>query len=99
VYLAVVLMLVSPHGGRAQRTLGELLPIAPRTLTRWRRWWSEDFQRTPFWQSVRERFAVAVQIERLPGSLLERFDAATEGDRMRQLLRFVSPLSVRPTVK
>jgi hypothetical protein len=99
VYLAVVLMLVSPHGGAAEQALRERLPVAQRTLSRWRRWWSEEFQRTPFWQSVRERFAVVVDITRLPLSLLERFDAGTQGERMTQLLRFVSPLSTRVMIR
>lgn len=36
VYLAVVLMLVSPRGGAAGRALCELLTIPQRTLGRWR---------------------------------------------------------------
>jgi hypothetical protein len=93
VYLAVVLMLVSPRGGVQGRTLRELLAIPERTLGRWRTWWAKDFQRTPFWQSIRERLSVPVEIVRLPVSLLERFDADTATDQMTQLLRFISPLS------
>lgn len=99
VYLAVVLMLVSPRGGAQGRALCELLRIPQRTLSRWRTWWIEDFQRTPFWQSVRERLCVPIEIVRLPVSLLERFDASTAMDRMTQLLCFVSPLSTRAMIK
>lgn len=99
VYLAVVLMLVSPRGGAQDRALCELLTIPERTLGRWRTWWIEDFLSTPFWQSMRERLAVPVEIARLPVSLLERFDAGTATDRMTQLLCFVSPLSVRAMIK
>jgi len=99
VYLAVVLMLVSPRGGAAGRELCGRLTVAQRTLGRWRSWWTRDFQRTPFWQSMRERLCVPVQIARLPLSLLERFDAATATDRMTQLLRFISPLSTRAMIK
>jgi hypothetical protein len=98
VYLAVVLMLVSPRGGAQGRSLCELFTIPERTLERWRAWWTQDFARTPFWQSKRERLSVPVEIARLPQSLLERFDAATEIDRMMQLLRFVSPLSTRAVI-
>lgn len=98
VYLAVVLMLVSPRGGAKARALCELFTIAERTLERWRAWWRQDFLRTPFWQSSRERLSVPVEIPRLPESLLERFDASTAADRMMQLLRFVSPLSTRAMI-
>lgn len=97
VYLAVVLMLVSPRGAKA-RELCELFTIPERTLDRWRAWWTQDFSRTPFWQSRRERLSVAVEIARLPVSLLERFDAGAAADRMMQLLRFVSPLSTRAMI-
>jgi hypothetical protein len=99
VYLAVVLMLVSPRGGAQGRALRELLTISERTLDRWRTWWIHDFWRTPFWQSMCERMSVPVETARLPQSLLERFDADTETDRMVQLLRFVSPLSTRSVIK
>jgi hypothetical protein len=75
-----------------------LFTISERTLDRWRTWWARDFSRTPFWQSKRERLSVPVEIARLPQSLLERFDADTEMDRMMQLLRFVSPLSTRAVI-
>ena len=99
VYLAVVLMLVSPRGGTQGRALCELFTIPERTLERWRVWWTQDFSRTPFWQSRRERLSVPVEIARLPQSLLERFDADTARDRMTQLLRFVSPLSTHAMMK
>ena len=98
VYLAVVLMLVSPRGRAQGRALCERLTIPQRTLARWRRWWSEDFVRTSLWQSMRERFAAPVESAQLPQSLLARFDAATMAQRMTQLLRFVSPLSTRAVI-
>lgn len=95
VYLAVVLMLVSPRGGGQCRALRDLFSIPARTLGRWRTWWTQDFLRTPFWQSMRERFPVPVEAARLPESLRERFAGATPADRMMQLLRCVAPLSTR----
>jgi hypothetical protein len=40
-----------------------------------------------------------VVIERLPPSLLERFQASEMTDRLAQLLRFIAPLSTRTTTK
>jgi hypothetical protein len=95
VYLAVVLTLVPPPGGTTAQRLAGLLTIPVRTLDRWRAWWSRDFLRTPFWQSRRERFKTPLPGERLPQSLLERFDADTPARRLMLLLRFLAPLSTR----
>jgi hypothetical protein len=62
-------------------------------------WWREDFVSTPFWQSARERFMPPVVIERLPMSLLERFDACEITEQLRLALRFIAPLSARSMVK
>ena len=95
VYLSVVLMLASPPGSSSGQALCNLLSIPARTLQRWRTWWRVDFALTPFWQSVRERFMPPVLTERLPSSLLERFDAGEMADRLAQALRFVAPLTTR----
>jgi hypothetical protein len=95
VYLAVVLMLVSPASSASGRALRERLSIAAVTLKRWQQWWRETFPSTPFWQSVRERFMPPVPIDRLPQSLLERFETSTMTDRLTQALRFITPLSTR----
>jgi hypothetical protein len=99
VYLAVVLMLASPPGGASGQALCDLLRIPTRTLKRWRTWWREDFPRSSFWQSVRERFMPPVTITHLPSSLLERFYAGDITDRLMQMLRFIAPLSTRVTAK
>jgi hypothetical protein len=99
VYLSVVLMLASPPGSSSGQALCDLLSIPGRTLQRWRTWWRKDFPLTPFWQSKRERFMPPVVTERLPHSLLERFDANEMADRVAQLLRFIAPLSTRATTK
>jgi hypothetical protein len=93
VYLAVVLILVSPPGSSSGRRLCELCSIPARTLKRWRAWWREDFPSTPFWQSVRELFMRPVRTAQLPQGLLERFDAGALADRLVQALRFIAPLS------
>lgn len=95
VYLSVVLMLLAPPGSASGQSLCDLLGIAARTLQRWRTWWREDFPSTPLWQSMRERFMPPVVIERLPPSLLERFDAGEMTDRLAQALRLIAPLTTR----
>ncbi len=98
-YLAVVLMLASPPGGASGQKLCDLFSIPTRTLKRWRRWWREDFPRTSFWQSVRERLMPPVIHEQLPQSLLERFDASEPTDRLTQALRFMASTSTRAMTK
>lgn len=99
VYVAVVLMLGSPPAGSAAGALAGLMAVPVRTVRRWRRWWHEDFQRTVFWRSVRERFAPPVPATGLPQSLLARFQGLTGHERLVQLLRFVSPLSTASVIK
>jgi hypothetical protein len=96
VYVAVVLMLSSPPHGRAAQSLRDQLNVAPRTVQRWRRWWTKDFPRTAFWQAMRSRFMPPVSADLLPQSLLDRFDAADLCERLIQALRFVCPVSVTP---
>ena len=99
VYLAVVLMLVSPPGSTAAQGLCDQLRIAAVTLKRWRAWWHEDFPSTRFWQSMCERFMPPVTISELPQSLLERFETSAMTDRLTQALRFIAPLSTRAMVR
>ena len=95
VYLAVILMLRSPPGSVTGQKLCTLFSIPARTLKRWRTWWREDFPATPFWQSMRERFMPPVAPDRLPDSLLERFEGKSMSDRLMQALRWTAPLSTR----
>ena len=99
VYLSVVLMLFSPPSSSSGQALRELLSISVRTLKRWRTWWWEKFLSTPFWQSVRDRFMPPVAIERLPMSLMERFDGGEIKAQLALALRFIAPLSTRSMVK
>jgi hypothetical protein len=95
VYVAVMLMLVSPPSGVAASTVCEALSVPACTLASWRSWWGQDFPSSSFWQSARERFRVPVTIARLPQSLLESFEEAIRAQPLVQLLRFISPLSTR----
>lgn len=94
VYVAVVLLLASPSQGWAARQLCDQLSVAMRTLERWRRWWREDFLRTPFWQAHTSRFMPPLASAQLPRSLLERFEAPSLADRLVQALRVLSALSI-----
>jgi hypothetical protein len=99
VYVAVVLMLSSPPRGLSARQLCNQLNVPIRTLLRWRRWWTAEFLRTPFWQAARGRFIPPIPGAQLPLSLLDRFEVSRPSDRLAQALRFLSPLSVRPMIE
>jgi hypothetical protein len=96
VYVGVMLMLSSPPRGRATQGLCEQLNVPSRTVQRWRRWWTSDFLRTPFWQAMRSQFMPPLAGEQLPASLIDRFDAVSARERLVQTLRFVSPVSIPP---
>lgn len=93
VYVAVMLMLVSPPQGLTACQLSNQLGVPMRTLLRWRRWWREGFLSTAFWQTVRSRLMPPLQSAQLPQSLLERFQADSATDRLAQALRLLSSLS------
>jgi hypothetical protein len=95
VYLAVVLMLVSPRGSASTQVLRDRLRVPTVTLKRWRTWWRETFPSTAFWRAACERFMPPVPTGALPQSLLERFETSAMTDRLAQALRFLAPLSVR----
>lgn len=99
VYLAVVLMLVSPVGSTSAQALGSGLRIAAVTLKRWRTWWRETLPLTPFWRSVCERFMPPVAVSELPQSLLERFQTRAMTTPVAQALRFIAPLSIGAMVR
>ena len=94
VYVAVVLMLLSSPQGAATRQVCNHLSVPLRTLQRWRRWWKEEFLRTPFWQVTRSRFMPPVLTAQLPASVLARFEATSPTQRLAQALRWLSPLSI-----
>jgi hypothetical protein len=66
---------------------------------RWRQWWTEEFVRTWPWQAVRSRFIPPVGRTQLPQSLLDRFGRGGAADRLAQVLRCLSPLSVPSMIK
>jgi hypothetical protein len=78
----------------AVERLRELFGVSGRTLVRWRRWWQEVLGRSPFWQIHSAALMPPVELEQLPGALLERF-VGEMGDRLVALLRFLSPTTTR----
>jgi len=100
VYLAPVFVIISAMRRRlTARRLGrlrQLFGVDRRTLVRWRRWWRELFPTTAFWRAMAGRFAPAVAIAELTGSLLARFEGSTTR-RVIAALRFLSPLSTQST--
>lgn len=98
VYLGAVVVLATtlrygptPHRGER---LHELFGVSGRTLARWREWWRESVGRSSFWRAAAGAFSSPVPTEQLPWSLLERFGGEA-GDRLVELLRFVSPITTR----
>ena len=96
VYLAAVVLLVSvmrqgPTPTRVAR-LHELLGVGECTLRRWRKWWQQIFCEGSFWRTARARFMPPVAAATLPLGLWERF-AGDGPDRLRDLLRFISPIT------
>jgi hypothetical protein len=96
VYLAVtvVLIAVMRHGATVSRVaaLTAEIGVDRRTIERWRRWWSDSFTATSFWQAARALLIPPVEHERLPASLVERFPGR-DADRIIALLRFIAPIT------
>ena len=96
VYLGAVVVLVAAmrHGASParMRTLREHLGVSRRTVERWRVWWTSAFAEGPFWKMAAAAFLPAVEVARLPASLLERF-LGSEEERLILLLRFLGPIT------
>ena len=96
VYLAatVVLIAIMREGATAarMRQLSALIGVNRGTIERWRAWWRGIFTATPFWQIGRAAFMPPVDPNRLPVSLIERFNG-DGGERLLALLRFLGPIT------
>ena len=99
VYVAVALMLSSPPDSGSARTLQGLLGVSRRTVLRWRRWWTQEFPRTPLWRSLRTRLMPPIVALQLPQGLLDRLDPKEPTVRLVQALRLLSPLSVSRVIR
>ena len=96
VYVSVVVVLVAammrgPSEARVAR-LREALGIDRRTLSHWRKWWTETFGQSGFWKGERGRFRQPVRVDRLPLSLVDVF-AAGQREGLLKLMKFLSPIT------
>ena len=96
VYLGAVVVIVSAmrHGATParMRKLRDVLGVSRRTVERWRAWWRATFAESRCWREVAGRFVPVVATDRLPVSLLERFQGDDEA-RVTALLRLLAPIT------
>jgi hypothetical protein len=99
VYLGAVVALVTAmkHGVTARRAaeLRRAVGVSRQTLARWRRWWTEVFVATAFWESARALLSPPVSLDELPASLLDRFEGAGTIEGLVRLLDFIKPVTTR----
>lgn len=105
VYVAAIVVLITilQHGVTDPRMerLSEVVSVDRRTLSRWRGWWRDTFTATPFWRIARARFMPAVEHDKLPASLIERFTGVMpaacgqhdDAEPLIALLRFLRPIT------
>jgi len=93
----VVLLAAMTHGLSEQRVeqVRRTLKVDPRTLSRWRDWWLENFVESSFWKAARARFLPPLCQASLPWSLCQRFDVELRAGLVA-LLEFLTPLSITP---
>jgi hypothetical protein len=98
VYLAAIVVLVAAmrHGPTPRRVgeLSKLVGADRASVSRWQRFWRENFPQTPFWKVARGRLAPTIDVNLLPQSLLEAFAHADPYRTWENLLRFLSPISI-----
>ncbi len=98
VYFAA-LVLIASAVGRGAVLLGrgrvrDVQGVPVRTVRRWLSWWQTGFALSAFWTEAKARFAMAVEVERLPASLLERVGK----DAVRRTLAFLAPITTTSVV-
>ena len=76
----------------ASATIASAFGVPGRTLTRWRKWWREDFPASRVGRELQALLIPPVMPASLPGGLLERL-AGTLGQRVLRLLGLLLPLS------
>ena len=70
---------------------------APRTLVRWSGWWTEQLPTMELWRQLCGRLVPAVQVERLPASLLERYEGRPGAQSRRGLIALLRSLGALTT--
>jgi len=98
-YPAPLFMLISVLTvGISERRLAQVkrhfgITVSESTWKRWRRWWRDSFESTKFWQKNKGNVPITIEsIYRHPRALLVVFQGLLE-EKMRFLLRFLSPLT------
>lgn len=66
--------------------------VPPRTVRRWRSWWTTAFARSSFFSAARGLLRTPIHESKMPLSLLDSF-AGDSCRRLRLFLRFVSPVT------
>lgn len=87
--LVAAIMALSGSLAEAMRLVG----AAQRTVRRFRRWFGEKLLATDFWKGSSGTLGLPPEPRRMPLSLLERFVADDDAERLLLGLRFLSPLS------
>lgn len=98
VYLGAVVILVTAmrHGPTppGMRKLTKLFGADRRTISRWQEFWRDAFPASAFWRIARARFMPPVDETRLPRSLIRSLEASTLESRVKDALRFLSPITI-----
>ena len=101
VYLGVVMLLASALMCMLTPSVAvRETQIPARTLRRWGDWWQSEFPLSRLYQEQRGRFLPPLSLERMPASLVERFEAMDRGQQevWVRTLCFLSPLSTGSVV-
>jgi hypothetical protein len=94
VYFAALVVMASGMGrdtamvGRGR--VREVKGVPVRTVRRWLVWWQTVFALSTFWTEAKALFPMAVAVDRLPASLLERVAGA---DALRRTLALIAPIT------
>lgn len=91
------LIVVACAVGRQTKLAGRDAPrrvrgVPLRTVRRWLDWWSTVFVLHRLWGEARGLFAMPVAEDRLPASLLERFDGSSDA-ALGRVLQFIAPVT------
>lgn len=99
VYLgAIVVLIAAMRQGptpRRVRELSKLIGADRRTIARWQVFWQEHFPQTTFWKVARARLVPVFNIVAYPLSIVQAFVGIDDSLGWENLLRFLSPITIR----
>ncbi len=97
VYLGIVVLLASVIASTSPiasaSTIRESTGVATRTVCRWVSWWRLTSISGALFTVAASRFVPALDLDRLPASLFERFVIGSDHDRLVAAMRWMSPWS------